>query len=99
MDERAARTAEKRNTYQWVITTLVGVVGLLSGIGLAHFAILSKVNQVVVVQARTEEQIGALTRGEQEQREMYKSTMRLHEETLKAVATLIQQNTILIERR
>lgn len=86
-------------TYQWVITILVGLLGLASGVGLSHLTILKKVNMVLVSQGRTDEKIISLFRNQEDLKADNLQCLKLHRETLNTISLLIQQNTILMERK
>ncbi len=85
-------------TLNIVITVLVGLLGMAAGVGIAHLTIMKKLNVALVNQARTDEQIVTLFRNHTEMKADSTNGMALVREVLTTVQTLVQQNTILIER-
>jgi len=78
-------------TEGWIITALVGFLGLTGGIALANFWILRKLNEVSVTVATQGRDIkSAYVRIETCERE--------HAETLHAITQIINQNNLLIQK-
>lgn len=75
----------------WIITVLVGFLGLAGGMALANLWILRKLNEVSIVVATQGRDIkSAYVRVENCERE--------HRETLRAITKIIDQNTLLIHK-
>ncbi len=78
-------------TLQIIINVLIGLLGLSCGIGVAHFAILRKLNATIVEVVKNGEQIKTLFASQD-------YTKAEHTETIGLVREIVSQNNLLIQK-
>jgi len=93
MEQTTQQAAEHM---QFIINLLIGVVGILIGIGVAHVGILRKLNKVVVSVARHDERIVTLFANDGDRKKENDRVLALQSDLVGTMQELISQNTQLI---
>ncbi len=80
------------------IDVLLAALGFLSGVGVTHFFILKKVNQIALAANTLQGQVNTLFRDDATIRQMIEASNANHTRSLDLMNTIVTQNTLLVQK-
>lgn len=81
-----------------LINVLLTVLGILTGVGLAHISILRKLNSIALLVNTNQNRIETLYRDDEVIRQMLESSSESHNKSLELMANVVNQNVVLINK-
>lgn len=83
---------------EWLIRILFAVIGLLGGVGVAHIAILRRLNETIVEQAKQGRDIKSAFGGLEQHDKRLDRLTSIQTLTMEHMTKVVDQNNLLIQK-